>query len=307
MVDSRMEAHVRARRIGGLSGYRITKPHRSEAYQEPCGNCAEAGIFAFFLNGRFERIPKPRSTAYPPDCHTILCALLHRCARTHGPNLAFDVEDLSAPQAHPRRDTAGAWRARRRACVHRRGARVQRAVCADVLTSLGRAGGVYAGGTMGEGSSRETGGDGARSVVRAAPSRALVRGVQRLADGAVHWRGEAVSSPDDEGQDGVGGVRGGAGIPDGVSRSVRRVPCARRMGVSQTLLVRFDNNHYSVQARAVGARSRYARMPSGLFCARMGRRWVSILAASGAAKSPTTTGINGSNPTSACAVKGASF
>ena len=25
-VDSRMEAHVRARRIGGLSGYRITKP-----------------------------------------------------------------------------------------------------------------------------------------------------------------------------------------------------------------------------------------------------------------------------------------
>ena len=106
-VDSRMEAHARARRIGGLSGYRITKPHRSEAYQEPCGNCAEAGIFAFFLNGRFERIPKPRSTAYPPDCHTILCALLHRCARTHGPNLAFDVEDLSAPQAHPRRDTAG--------------------------------------------------------------------------------------------------------------------------------------------------------------------------------------------------------
>ena len=107
MVDSRMEAHVRARRIGGLSGYRITKPHRSEAYQEPCGNCAEAGIFALFLNGRFERIPKPRSTAYPPDCHTILCALLHRCARTHGRNLAFDVEDLSAPQAHPRRDTAG--------------------------------------------------------------------------------------------------------------------------------------------------------------------------------------------------------
>ena len=92
-VDSRMEAHVRARRIGGLSGYRITKPAPIGcAYQEPCGNCAEAGIFAFFLpqNGRFERIPKPRSTAYPPDCHTILCALLHRCARTHGPNLACE-------------------------------------------------------------------------------------------------------------------------------------------------------------------------------------------------------------------------
>ena len=31
-------------------------------HQEPCGKCAEAGVFAFFLNGQFERIPKPTST-----------------------------------------------------------------------------------------------------------------------------------------------------------------------------------------------------------------------------------------------------
>ena len=44
-------------------------------HQEPCGNCVEAGVFAFFLNGQFERIPKPGSTEDPPDCHTILGAL----------------------------------------------------------------------------------------------------------------------------------------------------------------------------------------------------------------------------------------
>ena len=58
--------------------------------------------------------------------------------------------------------------------------------------------------------------------------------------------------PDDPGQDGVAGVRGGAGLPDGLPRPLRRLSTPARSSVSKTCLVRFDNNHYSVAARAVG-------------------------------------------------------
>ena len=49
----------------------------------------------------------------------------------------------------------------------------------------------------------------------------------------------------------MAGVRGGAALPDGLSRPLRRLP-ATEVAVSKTCLVRFDNNHYSVAARAVG-------------------------------------------------------
>ena len=49
----------------------------------------------------------------------------------------------------------------------------------------------------------------------------------------------------------MAGVRGGATLPDGLSRPLRRLP-ATEVAVSKTCLVRFDNNHYSVAARAVG-------------------------------------------------------
>ena len=48
---------------------------RRGEHQKPCGNCAESGNFAFFLNSQLERIPTPGSTEDPPDRHTILGAL----------------------------------------------------------------------------------------------------------------------------------------------------------------------------------------------------------------------------------------
>ena len=57
---------------------------------------------------------------------------------------------------------------------------------------------------------------------------------------------------DDPGQDGVAGVRGGAALPDGVSRPVRRLPRQRGVGVEDLPGALRDNNQYSVAARAVG-------------------------------------------------------
>jgi transposase len=48
-----------------------------------------------------------------------------------------------------------------------------------------------------------------------------------------------------------GSVRGGAAKAHSLSRPLRRVPCASGLGV-EDLLVRFDNNKYSVSASAVG-------------------------------------------------------
>ena len=64
------------------------------------------------------------------------------------------------------------------------------------------------------------------------PRGALVARARYLAGRAMHPRSEATSRTDDEGQDGVGGVRAGAGGPDGVPRCVRRLAFGADEGVA---------------------------------------------------------------------------
>ena len=62
-------------------------------------------------------------------------------------------------------------------------------------------------------------------LVRAQPAGPLLRRDQRVADGSVHRGRQEAAASDDRGQDGVAGVRGGAALPDGVPRPLRRLPC----------------------------------------------------------------------------------
>ena len=65
---------------------------------------------------------------------------------------------------------------------------------------------------------------------------------------------------------------------------------ASEVSVSKTCLVRFDNNQYSVSARAVGRPVDVRPMPTASSSARMARSSPSIPAASVAARSPTIPG-----------------
>ena len=87
----------------------------------------------------------------------------------------------------------------------------------------------------------------------------------------VHPRSEATSRFDDEGQDGVGGVRAGAGEPDGVPRCVRRLAFGADEGVADVAGSLRQQRLQRGGARA-DARSMCAPMPSGLSCARTERR-----------------------------------
>ena len=83
------------------------------------------------------------------------------------------------------------------------------------------------------------------------PAGPLLRRDQRVAHGSVHRGRQEASASDDPGQDGVAGVRG-----ERPFLTAYRGPFdgfhATEVAVSKTCLVRFDNNQYSVAARAVG-------------------------------------------------------
>ena len=63
--------------------------------------------------------------------------------------------------------------------------------------------------------------------------------------------GESACPPRVVRADDLGGLRRRAAEAHSLSRPLRRLPCAARFGV-EDLLVRFDNNKYSVSAGAVG-------------------------------------------------------
>ena len=63
------------------------------------------------------------------------------------------------------------------------------------------------------------------------PRGPLLRRDQRVVDGSVHRGRQEAAASDDRGQDGVSGVRGGAPLPDGLSRPLRRLPRHRGIGL----------------------------------------------------------------------------
>ncbi len=90
--------------------------------------------------------------------------------------------------------------------------------------------GVHARRWLGEGAGGEAGGRRPGPPVRAYPPGPILHRDQRVVDGPVNRGCQEASAPDDPRQDGMAGVRGGAALPDGVPRPLRRLPCQR--GVS---------------------------------------------------------------------------
>ena len=113
--------------------------------------------------------------------------------------------------------------------------------------------------------------------------------IERSARVAARRRQEA-SAPDDPGQDSVAGVPGGAPFPDGVPRSLRRLPCDRSVGVQDLpgALRQQPVQRGGPRGRAAGGRAGLCRIGSS--SARMARPLPSIPAASDAARSSTSRG-----------------
>jgi hypothetical protein len=128
---------------------------------------------------------------------------------------------------------------------------IQPPLPADVQPLPGRAGGLHAGGGLGEGPGREPGRVGARALLHAAAAVQELRGAERLAARSLRrlCQGASPSRAADR------------TIWECSRRSDHKlVPYVGRFdgfhavpaSVSKTCLVRFDNNKYSVSASAVG-------------------------------------------------------
>jgi hypothetical protein len=124
---------------------------------------------------------------------------------------------------------------------------IQPALPADVQPLSGRARRLHAGIGLGEGTGREPGRAGARTLLHAAAAGQELRRAERLAAGQVRGLCQGASASRVPRPDDLGGVRG---------RAANLVPYAGRFDgfhacpprSSKTCLVRFDNNKYSVLA-----------------------------------------------------------
>ena len=142
-----------------------------------------------------------------------------------------------------------------------------------------------------KGPGREAGGRRPRSSVRAHPPRPVLCRDQRVADGSLHRGCQEAAAPDDPGQDGVAGVRGGALLPDSLPRSLRRLPrhqwCIRLQDLPGALRQQPDTAWRPARS---GSRWMCGPTPIGSSSARTARSSPSIAAASDAARSPTSRG-----------------
>ena len=122
------------------------------------------------------------------------------------------------------------------------------------------------------------------------PRGPLLRRDQRVAHGSVHRGRQEASTSDDPGQDGVAGVRGGAALPDSVSRPLRRLPRHRGGGLQDLSGALRQQPLQRPPPVPSGGRSTCGPMPIGSSSARTARSSPSIPAASGAAGSSTIRG-----------------